>query len=327
MRRRAFIAGLGSTVAWPLAARAQQSRIPTIGVLYSTSASEWADRITAFGRGLGETGFVEGRTVSIEYRWANNQTDRMAGMLAELVDRKVAVLLVGGNVMLTRAAISATRTIPIVFTTASDPVQQGYVASLSRPGGNVTGVTVFGAELTGKRLELLHELVPTATKIALLVNPNNSGVMDDAVKRSEAAASKLGIGLIIIKAPTDSEIMTGFADAVDQRVDAISIANDSYLTTRSKLIAFLALRYRLPTLTNAIDSISTGLLMAYGPDQLDQYQQAGIYVGRILKGEKPADLPVLQPTKFKLVINLTVAKVLGLAISESFLLRADEVIE
>src|SRR5215471_3577804 len=199
MRRREFITGVGSTAAaWPLTARAQQSRIPTIGVLYSTSASEWAGRIGAFGRGLGETGFVEGRTVLIEYRWANNQPDRMADMLAELVDRKVAVLLVGGNVMLTRAVISATRTIPIVFTTASDPVQQGYVTSLSRPGGNVTGVTVFGAELTGKRLELLHELVPTTSKIALLVNPNNPGVMDDAVKRSEAAASKLGIGLIII---------------------------------------------------------------------------------------------------------------------------------
>jgi putative ABC transport system substrate-binding protein len=181
--------------------------------------------------------------------------------------------------------------------------------------------------LTGKRLELLHELVPTATKIALLVNPNNSGVMDDAVKRSQAAAAKLGLGLVIVKGPTDSEIMTGLADAVHQGVDAVSIANDSFLNTRSRLIAFLALRYRLPTLASTIDSVSAGLLMAYSPDQLVQYQQAGIYVGRILKGEKPADLPVVQPTKFKLVINLTVAKVLGLTISESFLLRADEVIE
>jgi putative ABC transport system substrate-binding protein len=296
-------------------------------MLYSTSAAEWSERIAAFGRGLGETGFVEGRSVSIEYRWTNNQPERTPDMLADLINRKVAVLVVGGNVMLTRAAISATQTIPIVFTTASDPVEQGYVTSLGRPGKNVTGVTVFGAELTGKRLELLHEFFPAATKIALLVNPNNSGVMDDAVKRSEAAASKLGITLVAVKARTDSELISGFADAVRQGVNAVSLANDSYLSTRAKLIGFLALRYHLPTLTSATESIGAGLLMAYGPDQLDQYRQAGIYVGRILKGEKPAELPVVQPTKFKLVINLTIAKVLGLTISESFLLRADEVIE
>jgi len=274
MERREFITLLGGTAAaWPLTARAQPSGIPVIGSLYGTSAAEWAVPIAGFRTGLGEAGFVEGRNVAIEYRWADGHFDRMRAMAADLVAHKVAVILVGGSLGGVRAALAATQTIPIVFTTASNPVDSGLVASLNHPRGNATGVTVFAVELGPKKLELLREMLPTASKIALLTNPTNLDTPESERQNLEAAAHHLGMELSVLNA--------GIA----------------------------------------------GELMSYGSSQTEMYRQAGIYVGRILKGEKPSDLPVLQPTKFELVINLTTAKTLGISIPQPLLARADEVIE
>ena len=328
LRRREFITVLGSAVAaWPLAARAQQATMPVIGVLHGTSAAQWADRMAGFHRGLGEAGFAEGRNVTIEYRWAEGQFERLPAMAADLVSRKVAVISAGAPDVALRAAMAATKTIPVVFVTASNPVGAGFVPSLGRPEGNVTGITLIGAELVPKRLELLRELLPGATRIAVLVNPNNPGLMRDNIQQSEAAVRRLGLEMVVIEAGTESEIESAVVAAVQQQASALSIATDAYLNSRSRQIASFALRHALPTTGESRETVAAGLLMSYGPNQVDSYRQAGLYVGRILKGEKPADLPVLQPTKFELVINLTTAKAVGLKISESFLLRADEVIE
>src|SRR6516225_5411997 len=274
MERREFITLLGGTAAaWPLTARAQPSGIPVIGSLYGTSAAEWAVPIAGFRTGLGEAGFVEGRNVAIEYRWADGHFDRMRAMAADLVAHKVAVILVGGSLGGVRAALAATQTIPLVFTTAANPVDSGLVASLNHPRSNATGVTVFAVELGPKKLELLREMLPTASKIALLTNPTNLDTPESERQNLEAAAHHLGMELSVLNA--------GIA----------------------------------------------GELMSYGSSQTEMYRQAGIYVGRILKGEKPSDLPVLQPTKFELVINLTTAKTLGISIPPTLLTRADEVIE
>jgi len=329
LERRGFITligGAGAAAAWPLAANAQQSAMPVIGVLHSVSAAQWTDRMVGFQRGLGEAGFAEGRNVTIEYRWADGQFERLPAMAADLVSRNVAVICAFVDVA-TRAAMAATKTIPIVFVTASDPVGAGFVASLGRPGGNVTGVTLIGTELVAKRLELLHELLPGATRIAVLVNPKNPGLARDNIQQSEVAMSRLGLEMVVIKAGTESEIERAVGDAVQQQANVLSIASDAYLNSRSRQIAFFALRHALPTMAESRDGVAAGLLMSYGPNQADSFRPVGLYVGRILKGEKPADLPVLQPTKFELVINLTAAKAIGLKISESFLLRADEVIE
>jgi putative ABC transport system substrate-binding protein len=328
MRRRDLIKGIaGSAAAWPLAARAQQPARPVIGVLHGVSAAQWADRMVGFHQGLGEAGFAEGRNVAIEYRWAEGQFDRLPAMAADLVSRKVMVICAGASDVAIRAAMAATQTIPIVFTTASDPVSAGFVGSLNRPGGNVTGITFFGVELVAKRLELLHEVLPAATRIALLVNPNNPGLMRDNIRQSEVAVQRLGLELFVIKAGNESEIETAVVTGVQQQVRALSIGNDAYLSSRSRQIAFFALRHALPTISESRDGVAAGLLMSYGPNQADSFRQAGFYVGRILKGEKPADLPVMQPTKLELFVNLTTAKALSLAIPESFLLRADEVID
>jgi putative tryptophan/tyrosine transport system substrate-binding protein len=313
--------------AWPLAARAQQSAVPVIGVLHGVSAAQWADRMVGFHKGLSEAGFAEGRNVAIEYRWAEGQFDRLSGMAADLISRNVAVICAGASDVAIRTAMAATKTIPIVFTTASDPVNAGFVSSLSRPGGNVTGITFLGVELVAKRLELLREVLPRATRIALLVNPNNPGLMQDNIRYSEAAVRRLQLEMLIVKAGSESEIESAVVAAVREQANALSIGNDAYLSSRSRQIAFFALRHALPTMSESRDGVAAGLLMSYGPNQADGFRQAGLYVGRILKGEKPADLPAVQPAKFELFVNLTTAKALGLTIPPNLLAIADEVIE
>jgi putative tryptophan/tyrosine transport system substrate-binding protein len=327
MRRRQFTRLLGGTLAWPFAACAQQSAMPLIGVLHGVSAAPWTDRMVGFHRGLGETGFTEGRNVTIEYRWAEGQFDRLPEMAADLVGRKVAVICAGAGDVAIRAAMAATKTTPIVFTTASDPVRAGFVLSLGRPGGNVTGATFMGVELVAKRLELLHEILPGITRIALLVNPNNPGLMQDNIELSKAAAQRLGLELIVVKAGSEGEIESAVGDAVGQLAKALSIGNDAYLSSRSRQIALFALRHALPTMSESRDGVAAGLLMSYGPNQAETFRRAGVYVGRILKGEKPADLPVIQPTNFELFINLTTAKALGHQIPGQLLGRADELVE
>jgi putative tryptophan/tyrosine transport system substrate-binding protein len=328
MQRREFIAFVGgAAAAWPLAARAQQRGMPVIGALFGASAAEWAVPMAGFRRGLSETGFVEGRNVVIDYRWADSQFDRMPAMAADLVDRKVAVILVGGNTPGALATIAATQTIPIVFTTVQDPVAIGLVASLNRPGGNATGVTLISQELGPKRLELLHEVIPTATRIALLANPNNPVTSANDLQGAQVAARRLGLEVIVVNGGTESEIERALATAVQQRAAALFVSADGYFTSQRKQIAVLALRHALPTSFSQRVAVEAGALMSYGANQADMYRQAGVYVGRILKGEKPADLPVMQPTRFELVVNLKTAKAIGLTIPETFLVRADEVIE
>jgi putative ABC transport system substrate-binding protein len=329
VRRRDVIKAIvGSTTAWPIVARGEQhSTLPVIGALFGVSAAQWSDRMVGFHRGLRDVGFAERRNVAIEYRWAEGQFDRLPPMAADLVSRNVAVICADASDVAIRSAMAATKTIPIVFATASDPVSAGFVASFSRPGGNVTGITFFGVELVAKRLELLHEVLPEATRIALLVNPNNPTLMQDNIRQSEGALRRLGLELVVIKAGSESDIERAVILAVEQQANALSIGNDAYLSSRSRQIAFFALRHALPTMSESRDGVAAGLLMSYGPNQADSFRQAGAYVGRILKGEKPADLPVMQPTKFELFTNLTTARAIGVKIPESFLVRADEVIE
>jgi len=328
MRRREFISLLGgAAVAWPLAARAQRPAMPVIGVLHGVSATQWTDRMVGFNQGLSEACFAEGRNVAIEYRWAEGQFDRLPAMAADLVNRKVAVICAGAGDVAIRTAMAATKKIPIVFTTASDPVHAGFVLSLGRPGGNVTGATFMGVELVAKRAELLHETLPSPTRIALLVNPNNPGLMQDNIQLSNAAMQRLGLEMVVVKAGSENEIESAVVAAVQQQAKALSIGNDAYLSSRSRQVAFFALRYALPTMSESRDGVAAGLLMSYGPNQAETFRQAGLYVGRILNGEKPAALPVIQPTKFEFFINLTTAKALGLTIPPTLLARGDEVIE
>ncbi len=327
MRRREFLALVGGAAIGPLAAHAQQQAMPAIGVLHGVSAAQWTDRMVGFHKGLGEAGYAEGRNLAIEYRWAEGQFDRLPTMAADLVSRNVRVICAGASDIAIRAAMVATKTIPIVFTTASDPVRAGFVLSLGHPGGNVTGATFMGVELVAKRVEILHETLPGSTRIALLVNPNNPGLMQDNIQLSNSAVERLGLQMIVVKAGSESEIEGAVVAAVQQRANVLSIGNDAYLSSRSRQIAFFALRHALPTMSESRDGVATGLLMSYGPNQAETFRRAGIYVARILKGEKPADLPVIQPTNFEFFINLTTAKALGLTIPEAFLLRADEVIE
>jgi putative ABC transport system substrate-binding protein len=307
IRRREFITFLGVAV-WPIAARAQQPMKPVIGVLYGVSADEWAGRMTAFRRGLGEIGFVDGRNVVIEYRWADGQFDRMGWMAADLIERRAAVILMGGNSAAVRSMLASTRSIPIVFTTGTDPVAAGL-------------------ELRPKKFELLHEIVPSAKKIAVLVNPNNRITSEGDIADAKAATPRLGLEMVVVNGGTQNEIETAFSSLVQQGVDAVYVGSDAVLGSWRAEIAALAMRHKLPTISSAQDAVRAGQLISYGPTDFEIYRQAGVYVGRILKGEKPGDLPVVQPTKFDLVINLKTAKVLGLTIPESFLLRATEIIE
>jgi putative ABC transport system substrate-binding protein len=275
---------------------------------------------------LSEAGFVEGRNIAIEFRWAEGQFDRLPAMAADLVSRKVTIIVAGGSVVGVRAAIGATQSIPIVFTTAVDPVATGLVASLNRPGGNVTGITFLGNQLVPKLLELLHEVLPAASTIALLVNPNNPTLTQGIIEGGGVAAARLGLKIIVVRAGGEREIDEAFASAVLQRTDAL-IFFEAYFASRQAQIAALGLRHKLPVATVSQLPVETGILMSYGASIPDAYRQAGIYVGRILKGEKPGDLPVMQPTKFKLAVNLKTANALGLTIPAVVLLRADEVIE
>ena len=325
MKRREFITVVGGTiVTWPLAARAQQ--VPVIGALYSVSAADWTDNIANLRRGLSEAGFIEGRNVAIEFRWAEGQFDRLPAMATDLISRKVTVIVAGGSVVSVRAAIAATQSIPIVFTTATDPVATGLVSGLSRPGGNVTGITLLAGQLVPKLLELLREVLPAATTIAMLVNPNNPMLTQVDIEGGGAAATRFRLKMIVVRAASERELDEAFASAVQQRADAL-VMEEAYFASRQAQIASLGLRHRLPVVTGAQLATETGILMSYGASIPDIYRQAGIYVGRILKGERPGDLPVMQPTKFKLTVNLKTAKALGITIPESFLVRADEVIE
>jgi len=327
MRRRALIAKIAGVAAWPFAARAQQPGAAAIGVLHGVSAAQWKDRMSGLHQGLGQAGLVEGRNLTIEYRWAEGHFDRLPGMAADLVRRNVSVICAGAGDVAIQAAKMATKAIPIVFTTASDPVRAGFVQSLNRPGGNVTGATFMGVELVAKRVELMHETVPRATRIALLVNPNNPGLMHDNIRLSKAAVQRAGLEMVVVEAGDESEIERAVASAAQQQAHALSIGNDAYLSSRSRQIATFALGHALPTMSESRDGVAAGLLMSYGPNQAETFRQAGLYIGRILKGESPADLPVIQPTEIELFINLTTAKTLRLEIPEHMLARADEVIE
>jgi putative ABC transport system substrate-binding protein len=328
MKRRDFITFLGgAAAAWPLAARAQQTALPVIGVLYGVSAAEWADRMAAFRRGLADIGFVDGGNVVIEYRWAEGHQDQIPWMAADLIGRRVAVILTGGNTTGVRALLKATQAIPVVFTTAADPVEAGLVASLSRPGGNATGVTLLSGELGAKKLELLHEVVPAARRIAILVNQTNQVTLEADTQTAQTAAPRLGLEPIIVRAGSESEIAHAFASAVQLGAGAIMVGSDALFIGAGDQITALAQKYKLPSISSRSDKVRSGQLMSYGINDLDMYRQAGVYVGRILRGEKAGDLPVVQPTKFELVINLKTAKALGLDMPPTLLAIADDVIE
>jgi len=324
VKRREFIAGLGGAVAWPLTVHGQPA-VPVVGVLNTVSAADWKRPMSGFHRGLSEMGFVEGRNVAIEYRWAEGRLDQMPALAADLVGRKVAVVLANA-IPAARVVMAATKTIPIVFTTTTDPVAVGLVASLNRPDGNVTGVTGLLSELLPKGLQLLRQVIPTATRFAALVNPGNRVTTQDTTEGGQTAARRLGLEILVLKASNENEIEAAFADAVEQRAGALFFA-DIYFESRRDQIAALGLRHALPVMRGGGDGVVAGGLMSYGVDVLDHYRQAGVYVGRILKGEKPSDLPVQQATKFEFVINLKTAKALGLTIPPQVLALADEVIE
>ena len=324
MKRREFIRLLGGTLSWPLAARAQQPAMPVVGFLNSASADGYAMTARAFRQGLKDTGFVEGQNVAIEYRWAEGQYNRLPALAADLVHRKVDVIAANGVAML--PAKAATTTIPIVFTTSLDPVQLGLVASLSRPGGNVTGVTSLGVEVGPKRLELLHELAPAVNVIGLLVNPNNPNAQSLS-RDLQAVAGKLGLQLHVLYVSNERDFDRVFAELVQRRAGALVIGSDAFLTSHSEQLAALALRHALPAVYQFPEFTAAGGLMSYGGSVTELYQTAGVYTGRILKGEKPADLPVQQIMKVELIINLKTAKALGVTVPLPLLGRADQVIE
>ena len=324
--RREFLTLIGGAAAWPLFAVAQQPRMPLIGFLGITFASERPERLAAFKRGLGESGFVDGRNVLIEIRWAENRYDRFQELAADLVRHKVDVIVAPGTAAAI-AARSTTATIPIVFAVADDPVKLGLVASLSRPGANVTGINFFSAELVAKRLALLRELLPAAMRVAALINPSDKTQREDTEKQLERAARALGLETYVIHAASHHEIDEAFAALARDRPDALFVGPDGFFNSRRVQLAILAARYTIPATFAVRDYVEAGGLMSYGTNINDAYRQVGVYAGLILKGGRPADLPVLQSTAFELVINLNTAKALGLTIPPGVLARADEVIE
>jgi ABC-type uncharacterized transport system substrate-binding protein len=328
MKRRAFITLLGgAAVASSLAARAQQTAIPVLGFLSSASPDLYSDRLRTFRQGLKEAGYVEGQNVEIDYRWAEGHNDRLSVLAAELVHRQVAVIAAAGGTPSALAAKAATTTMPIVFGVAVDPVEVGLVASLSRPGGNLTGVTNLNAEVGPKRLELLHELLPAATNLGVLIDPTSPTLAEAFSRDLQAAARVLGMRIHFLHASTESDFDTVFATLVQLRANGLIIGPGTLFAGRSKQLGALSVRHAMPTIFQYREFVAAGGLMSYGSDQTEYYRLVGIYVGRILKGEKPGDLPVQQATKVELIINLNTARALGLTVPLPVLGRADEVIE
>jgi len=328
MKRREFITLLGGAAAvWPLVAGAQQPAMPVIGFLHPGSAEPNADLLAAFRKGLAEAGYTEGRNVAIEFRWAHGENSRLVEMAAELVQRQVAVIVTPIGTATALAAKKATTSIPIVFSAGTDPVKAGIVASLRRPGGNVTGVNYMAAELSAKRLSLLHELMPSAARIALLVNPANPVAMESITRDTQAAAESIGCQIEVFKAESSPEIEAAFAALVQNRLNALLVGGEPFFIDRRVQIVTLATRHLLPTVHFNRAFTEIGGLMSYGASNFGRYREVGIYTGRILKGEKPADLPVMQPTQFELVINLPTARAIGVTVPPSLLAQANEVIE
>ena len=328
MQRREFLSLIGSAAALlPGVARAQQPAMPVIGFLGSETLADWADRVGAFRQGLKEKGYEEGRNVAIEYRWAEGDKERLPALADDLVQRQVSVLVALGGTASALAAKAATATIPVVFRMATDPVEAGLVASLSRPGGNVTGVTTMGVELGSKQLELLHELAPAATVIALLVNPTNPEITRILSRNLPLAGQRLGLTLHVLNASEERDFDSVFTKMKELHVGGLIIGADTFLNTRSERLAALAVRHAIPSISPYREFTRAGGLMSYGASIIGASRQAGIYTGRILRGEKPSDLPIERPTLFEFVINVKSAKALGLIVAPTLLSRADEVIE
>jgi len=327
MRRREFITLVGGAATWPFAAWAQHPTMPVIGFLSSRSPGEAASVLRAFHQGLEQTGYVEGKNVSIEYRWAEGHYDRLPTLAAELVRRKVALIAATGGEPSPLAAKAATSTIPVVFTLGGDPVEAGLVASLNRPGGNLTGTTIMGLEMGPKRLELLRQLKPNATTVAMLLNPNFGSTALNEVRDVQDAGRVLGIKIIVLNASTETEIDTAFQTSAQKKADGLIVATDPFLLGQRNQLVRLSEHHKLPTVYFLREFVDAGGLISYGPDIVDGYRQAGVYAGQILNGASPASLPVWRPTRFLLFLNLKAAKTLGLAVPPSLLVAADEVIE
>jgi putative tryptophan/tyrosine transport system substrate-binding protein len=327
MRRREFIKLIGVSAAWPLTARAQQSVLPVVGVASGRSSDAEARTAAAFHKGLNETGYVDGRNVTVEYHWIAGQYDRLPALMADLVRRQVAVIATTGNNTTALAAKAATSTIPIVFSVGQDPVKLGLVASLARPGGNATGINDFLSEVDGKRMRLLHDLLPKAARIAVLVNPGNVVSAEGALQGAQQAAAAIRMQIRVHKATTIGEIDAVFASFAQERPDALFVAADAFFATRAAQFITLAARDRIPAAYSLRDYVIAGGLMSYGADLAEAGHQVGVYTGSILKGAKPADLPVLQSTKFDFVLNLQTARALGIEVPSGVLSIADEVVE
>ena len=327
IRRRELLAALGGAAAWPRVARAQQAAMPVVVFLHPGASEVGARDVAAFRKGLQESGYFEGQNVTVEYHWLEGQYDRLPTLLADVVRRPVTVIAIPGSGPTTRAAKAATATIPIVFGVAGDPVQLGLVASLARPGGNATGVNFLSEEVAAKRLRLLHELVPKAVRVAVLVNPANAAATENTLRDLHEAAPIIGLQIEVFKAGTIGEIDAAFATLARERPDALFVGPDGFFSSRRVQFAILAARERIPAAYTQRGYVAAGGLMSYGTDQLEMIRQVGVYTGSILKGAKPADLPVLQSTRFEFVINLQTARALGIEVPPGVLSIADEVIE